>query len=500
MKKILTIFLTVCLIASALCISTFAADQPTGNVIRVSGLKSDGKLIRILEDSDFEHGWNRAMVYASNFEFLKAEQYDRIVVDLLADWNANQKGEFGSGEGFDWSTIYVPKKAIVTINMNGHTINRGLGNNNELDGEVICIEQNADVIINGGKAGDPIARPDLASADVQFGTITGGNSDNGAGGIHIRSNANVTLNNVIIKNNIADDDDGAGIAMYDGVTLVMNGGGFVDNKNHSVVEGFGAAIYVYESTAKFENVLFQNNQFTYSAGLGAVIDAYFGVVTMDECMVIGNGTKSDTAGTKGARSTIVGTKSNFDIRNTTFTGNGSARKIDRGHGQWSLIHISDSTLYIDTCTFHNNLAGGYGIESDGPSSSADVSVVNSSFTDNAFCVWSGASASFTNCTFNKNKTTDHTFFISSTSARAKLTFTDCDMGDSTISESEQSQRVSFVDTDAVNGDLLGSIFGDGSLIMIVALLALVTSVVSIGISIYYNKKKALPAASSTDKE
>ena len=74
------------------------------------------------------------------------------------------------------------------------------------------------------------------------------------------------------------------------------------------------------------------------------------------------------------------------------------------------------------------------------------------------------------------------------------------MGDSTISESEQSQRVSFVDTDAVNGDLLGSIFGDGSLIMIVALLALVTSVVSIGISIYYNKKKALPAASSTDKE
>lgn len=498
MKKFMTIILAVCLIASALCISVFAADQPTGNVIRVSGLKSDGEPIRIFESSDFEEGWNKAMAYASNLEFLKGEEYERITVDLLADWKANKEGEFGSGDGFNWSTICIPAKSIVTINMNGHTIDRGLGNNNELDGEVILIKEKADVIINGGKMTDPIARHDLANADVQFGTITGGNSDNGAGGIHIKSNANVTLNNVIIKNNIADDDDGAGIAMYSGATLIMNGGGFVDNKNHSVVEGFGAAIYVYDSTAKFENVLFKNNQFTYSAGLGAVIDAYFGVVTMNECMVIGNGTKNDTEGTKGSRSTIVGTQSDFDIRNTTFTGNGSARKIDRGHGQWSLIHISDGALNIDTCTFNNNLAGGYGIESDG-SSSTNVSVVNSSFTDNAFSVWYGTKASFTNCTFNKNKTTDHTFLIPYTSS-ANVTFTDCDMGDSTISESEQNKHVFFVNTEKDNSAPFGSIFSEGSLSTVIALLALVASAVSICLTVAYNKKKSLSAAATADKE
>ena len=48
-------------------------------------------------------------------------------MDLLADWNANDDGEFGpSGDdGFRFSTLHIPEKSILTINMNGHTINRG---------------------------------------------------------------------------------------------------------------------------------------------------------------------------------------------------------------------------------------------------------------------------------------------------------------------------------------------------------------------------------------
>ena len=41
---------------------------------------------------------------------------------------------------------------------------------------------------------------------------------------------------------------------------------------------------------------------------------------------------------------------------------------------------------------------------------------------------------------------------------------------------------------------LGSLFGEGSLTMIVALLALIASGVAIFLVVYYNKKKAVPVA------
>ena len=96
------------------------------------------------------------MEKAVDYEYLQDRDYDRIVVDLHADWKANAKGEFGDseGEGFECSTICIPAKARVMLNMNGHTIDRGLGDRNQFDGEVICIDEKADVIINGGKYGD----------------------------------------------------------------------------------------------------------------------------------------------------------------------------------------------------------------------------------------------------------------------------------------------------------------------------------------------------------
>ncbi len=229
MKKIFAIIMTICLMASALCVTTFAADEP---VMTVSGLTKDGP-VKIKDYTSFEAGWNFAMDKAKDSNYLDNNDYVRIVVDLLTDWEANAKGEFGDsdGVGFRQSTIYVPDSARVMLNMNGHTIDRGLGDNNELDGEVICIEEDSDVIINGGKNGDAIVMADVEKTTAQFGTIKGGNSDNGAGGIHIQDDARVTLNNVKIVGNVADGDDGGGIAMYDQASLIMNGGGFFDNKN-----------------------------------------------------------------------------------------------------------------------------------------------------------------------------------------------------------------------------------------------------------------------------
>ena len=162
MKKIFAMIMTICLMASALCVTTLAAESTDDFVITVSAEKEDGTVVKLEDYPSFEAGWNFAMEKAKDNNYLDNNDYVRIVVDLLTDWNANEEGEFGDsdGVGFRQSTIYVPESARVMLNMNGHTIDRGLGDNNELDGEVICIEEDSDVIINGGKNGDEIARAD----------------------------------------------------------------------------------------------------------------------------------------------------------------------------------------------------------------------------------------------------------------------------------------------------------------------------------------------------
>ena len=50
-----------------------------------------------------------------------------------------------------------------------------------------------------------------------------------------------------------------------------------------------------------------------------------------------------------------------------------------------------------------------------------------------------------------------------------------------------------------NARRYGSIFGEGSLTMIFALLAIVASGVAIFLVVYYNKKKALPAIAAEAK-
>ena len=198
MKKIFLLLLAVCMIATVLCVSAFATEAPASDVVlRISTTKQDGTTVVIAEHTSFEDGWNAAMELASNPKELNKNGYGRIVVDIYSDWNAVDgefTDEFFNGKGFNWDAIYFPENVKVTLNLNGHTINRGL-TTWQYNGEVMYIDEKADVIINDG-------------------TITGGWSCNGAGGIHV-NNANGTLNDVHVDGNHVDDDDGAAIALYD---------------------------------------------------------------------------------------------------------------------------------------------------------------------------------------------------------------------------------------------------------------------------------------------
>ena len=149
MKKIFAVIMIVCLMASMLCVTAFAAEPASDVVLRESALKKDDSIVLINDYTNFAEGWTAAMEMAANKKLMKNNDYDRIVVDLYADWNA-ENGIFGTdAKGFRWDTICFEEEVRMTVNLNKHTINRGL-TEWEYNGEVIYIDEGADVIINDG--------------------------------------------------------------------------------------------------------------------------------------------------------------------------------------------------------------------------------------------------------------------------------------------------------------------------------------------------------------
>lgn len=155
-----------------------------------------------------------------------------------------------------------------------------------------------------------------------------------------------------------------------------------------------------------------------------------------------------------------------------------------------------SYLTIEKCDFSDNNQV-HLIESE----ATVLNASNSDFTENnSFAFYgncaAGFNSSFTNCKFSYNDPMlelDDTFFFNI--SNAGLSFVDCEFGEATFNNKSAAQ---FVDTDAPNG--VGSIFGEGSLAMLVAVLALVASAVSIYMTIVYNKKKAVPVTANNVSE
>ena len=485
MKKFLAIILTICLMSSVFCITAFATDEAPSNILlRISALKDNGDTVEIESHDNLEKGWNSAMSWAKNETKMKTNGYSRIIIDLYADWNVGDKGGvFGDGDGFEESTISFPKNARVTLNMNGHTINRGLVKW-EHDGEVMYINKNANIIIKDG-------------------TITGGWSCNGAGGIHINDGANVTLENVNIVGNRVDDDDGAGIAMYDGATLTMTGGCISNNTSYgSTFAVYGGGVYINDSRASFTNVTFENNQGVKRSTHGAAIYVDNSTLNMDNCLIVDNGLykKVGDVNYVGAYTIIdITTGSNVAIKNgTKFLNNGAPEETQVNlttKSYTSVIRSTASLLNIDTATFNNNNQT-YLIDAN--ATMLDVS--KSDFTNNKSLTLFGNCANIYNNTFDSCRFSyseplsdvyKHNFNFNTNNSY--ITFLDCDFGEATFND---RSRATFIDTNSP----AGSIFGEGSITMIFALIALVASIASMGISIALYKKKAAPTAKAKAAE
>jgi hypothetical protein len=452
----------------------FVNDALTANaVLRVSALKKDGTTVVIDEYKILDDGWNAAMELADDYDEMSAKGYDRIVVDLYADWNAIDSeftDDFVNGSGFNWDAIYFQDGVKMTLNMNGHTINRGLTQGHR-NGEVIYIDEDADVIINDG-------------------TITGGGSGNGAAGIHIMDGAKVTLNNVKVDGNTCFGSDGAGIAVYDGAILVMNGGSISNNlivAKTTADWGLGCnsgTLYVCNATVKLDNVTLDSNTTDRSVVEGVAIYATDSTVTMNHCVVSNNAAPKKNM----ANSVIAAYDSKFVITNTEFIGNAA---VDDRFGDSYLFELDDSTLTLEGGKITGSKANELFHITD---SRADIKSVT--ITDNASVVIyvdnDGEKVTMTKCTLSNNTPVDNAADIQ-VEKKGTLAMTDCEIGDTTFNDR------SLVTFDSKAG--IGSIFGEGSLSMIFAILSLIASGVAIFLVVYYNKKKAVPAtAAEADEE
>ena len=173
------------------------------------------------------------------------------------------------------------------------------------------------------------------------------------------------------------------------------------------------------------------------------------------------------------------------LDDSTFTLSGDS-KFTNNATVFAISVYDDSHLYVENTTFENN--------------KSFVMYSRGEHYDDSY---------FKNCTFENNKVPDaenlfkeidddwiYTFAVD----EEVLTFIDCKMSDSTYYDRD---NMKFTDADAANG--AASIFGEGSLAMIVAFLSLIASGVAIFLVVYYNKKKAVPAiannaAETTDEE
>ena len=102
-------------------------------------------------------------------------------------------------------------------------------------------------------------------------------------------------------------------------------------------------------------------------------------------------------------------------------------------------------------------------------------------------------STFTDCKFSAGTPydEDYKYDFQFGNENANVTFVDCDFGKATFSN---KNAATFVGGTVSNST--GSIFGEGSLSTIIALLALIASGVAIFLTVYYNKKKAVPVAAN----
>lgn len=230
----------------------------------------------------------------------------------------------------------------VILNLNGHTIDRGLfraddkgeiiTNNNQDNGYVIHVNAGASLTINGE------------------GTITGGNNHGNGGGIY--NEGNLVLNNVTVTRNNTERVDlsitgtGGGIYCASGSSFTMNGGYLVQNDGR----GGGGGIHSYANPFRMNGVDVEWNRSEDKGGGVRVATPNGTTAYIINCTFMFN-SATDRSESKGGGVYMEGTSnsSNLYMEECYFFMNTSMR-------QGGAFYSIRGTTYTKNCTMDSNLS------------------------------------------------------------------------------------------------------------------------------------------------
>ena len=150
-------------------------------------------------ETSFAEGWNAAVA--------AADEDSHVRVNLSGDWSA-ENGSFGEGRGFQEGAIYVLEGADITIDLNGHVIDRGCSDEQSQKGSVIIVDGTLEVIDSNPYADHTIQGSGTGFEKiVRGGIIMGGDAEQG-GGVYVGASGTLTFTDGSIYGNHATQQGG----------------------------------------------------------------------------------------------------------------------------------------------------------------------------------------------------------------------------------------------------------------------------------------------------
>ncbi len=211
------------------------------------------------------------------YGYLKGDMSCNLVINDI-DAISNDSGDKIQAKSFR-GAINIPSDCKICIDLNGYVINRNHEDYQPLDGELIYV--------NGGAKLDIIdsnvrQKNVLADSTEQYGgTLMGGSSGNGGGCIHIKPNAEVSIEKCCIYGNNTDKHGGA-IHVCKGASLKIKGTRFRGNRTEdSWDECNGGAIHNDGGKVEISDAFFIRNQ---SEDSGGAIYNNKGSLKVDNCV------------------------------------------------------------------------------------------------------------------------------------------------------------------------------------------------------------------------
>ena len=436
-KKILASLLSLGLVFSPM--SIFAEDTAVAQ-------SADGTS----QYNDYDSAWSAAN--------------NGVEIVMLQDWNLS-------------SRLIVNESATVTIDMNGHKMDRNLSDSVS-DGEVIYLKKKSNLTLKGSTDSTFTVKNlwkdkdgGTTTQETIGGLVTGGYSSNGGGGIHMKEGSQLTLDHVGVMGNSATtySRNGGGIHTDgDGCIINLNNESSV-SYNYASNKGGGIYVDDEDNYIYMDNSEISYNRANEGGGIASNDDATR--ITMNNLSKINNNRATEAGGAiyfGDSYSLVQSPDSTGSINNNVAAKDGVGGAI-----YYPYVYTSNHQAEIKNIDFTNNQAQSYDevkYNSDGDeiqnysrggaiySNIKNLTITNCAFTGNTAeiggAIYQNATnMTLDNCTITNNKSTDKGagVYVNS-SADINLT------GDITIKDNTNNDSASdiYLDSDSARAYVSGT--------------------------------------------